>query len=154
MDKSELKSISLFDELTDEELSKMAAVLEKKTCAQGDKIYAEGEPGGQFCIIKRGQVSITRMIREGEMQTFSNLGQGMYFGIVSLVDGQTHSATAKATADTELLILNKGDFDRLVEENPACGIKFLRKVVQPLCQYTRQMNDKFIDMIQYVSMER
>ncbi len=154
MDKNELKSISVFSELTEEELAKVAAVLGKKTYFRGDKIFTEGEPGGQFCIIQRGQVSITRIIREGESQTFSNLSQGMYFGIISLVDGQAHSATATATADTELLVLNKGDFDRLAEGAPACGIKFLRGMAQPLCQYMRHMNDKLMDMIQYVSMER
>ncbi len=151
---SELKSIALFATLSEPELAKIGALLERKAYKQGDKIYAEGEPGGQLCIIRQGQVAITRIIHEGEKKNFNNFSRGMYFGIISLIDGRPHSATATATADTELWVLSKTDFDRLVEDNPASGIKILKEVVHPLCQYMRQMNNRFMDMIQYVSLDR
>lgn len=152
--KSELKSVALFATLSDDELAKVSSMLEKKTYKKGKKIYAEGEPGGQLCFIQQGQVAITRQIYEGETKNFNNLSNGMYFGIVSLIDGESHSATATASEDTELWMLSKADFDRLVQDNPACGIKILKEVVHPLCLYMRQMNDRFIDMIQYVSLDR
>jgi CRP-like cAMP-binding protein len=154
VDKSELKSISLFAELTEDELGRLAAMLKEKTFSRGEKIYGEGEPDGQFYIIRRGQVSISRTIREGQRQNLGNLGQGMYFGLISLIDGQPHSATARAKTDAELWMLKKADFDRLARENPACGIKILGVLVQSLCQYMRQINAKFMDMIQYVSLDR
>jgi CRP-like cAMP-binding protein len=151
---SELESIFLFAELTEEELAKVAAVLKKKSYSKGDKIFSENEPGGQLHIIQSGEVTITRVIREGQQQNLSNLSQGMYFGIVSLIDGQPHSATATASTDTKLLVLNRDDFYQLARENPACGTKILRGLVHSLCQYMRHINEKFMDMLQYVSLDR
>ncbi len=150
----ELRSVALFAGLSDHELAKISALLAKKTYKKGEKIYGEGEPGGQLCIIQQGEVAITHQIYEGEKKTFNTLSSGMYFGIVSLIDGKSHSATATASENTELWVLNKADFERLVQDDPACGTKILKEVLNPLCLYMRQMNDKFVDMIKYVSLDR
>jgi CRP/FNR family cyclic AMP-dependent transcriptional regulator len=154
VDKSEIKHVSIFAELTEPELTRLAEVIEKKIYARGKRIYSEGGSGGRLYVIQSGQVIITRVIREGEQQTLSSLSPGMYFGGISLIDGLHHSATATAGEDTELLLLDKADFERLAAENPLCGVKIHRALVQSLCEYLRQINEKFMDMLQYVSLDR
>ncbi len=154
LDKSEFKNMSVFAGLNEDELASLADIVSNKSYLRGDVIYEEGKPGGQLYIIRRGQVSVSRAIWEGERQVLGNLNHGMSFGVVSLIDGKKHSATAIASTDTDLWVLEKVDFDRFAKDNPVCGAKVLSNLVKDLCSYVRKINLKFLDMVQYVSLDR
>jgi len=151
---SEIRSASILEGLSEAEIKKLAEVMEWRHFCRGDVIFRENQPGGKLFIIKEGEVSITRVIREGEVQKFNHLSSGMSFGGLSLIDGREHSATATAMTDCQVAVLDKVDFDRLAEKDYRLGIKLMMNITKALCTYLRTMNEKFIDMIQYVSLER
>ena len=49
------------------------------------------------------------------------LGEGDFFGEISLIDGQPRSATITATDEVSTLTLGREQFQRLIDEHPSVG---------------------------------
>ncbi len=145
-----LKKISFFSDLSQEELKSVAEIVNSKSYTPGEVIFSENVSGGELFIIRKGKVKITKMIQEMEKQTLTILKDGEFFGELSLLDGRQHSASAEAIANLDLLIVEKTNFDRFVQDNPVAGYKILRKMTIVIAELLRQMDSKFIDMIKYV----
>lgn len=149
-----MEPMGLFTGLPDSSMEKFARIISRKFYLRGDVIYKEGGQSDGLYIIKRGEVRLTRIIREGEEQTLAQLGDGQYFGGISFLDGGHHTASAKAMVDSEVLTFSKEDFRKIAKDDPASGIRMLQNVSRSLCEYMRLINGKFMDMIQYVSLDR
>ena len=149
-----LQPVELFVGLSDSALDRFAQVINRKSYLRGDTIYKEDNLGDNLYIIKRGEIKLSRIIREAEEQTLVQLGDGQYFGAISFLDGGRHTASAKAMGDSEVFTLSREDFKRIAQQDPAAGIKVLQNISKSLCNYMRLINGKFMDMIQYVSLDR
>jgi len=154
VDKNDLGSISLFDSLEDSERETILKSMEMKTFYKGSLVFPEDEAGGTLYIIKSGEVVLSHLIREGEKKVLATLGAGGYFGDVSLLDGKEHPSTAEVVSDSVVLMLSKEKFDAFSAEFPKAGFKVLKEIVTSLCSLVRTMDEKFIDMVQYVTLDR
>lgn len=152
--KEDLEKIPLFSGFGDAEREEIASVTERKELLPDTPVFSETDPGGKLYIVYKGEVKITRLIREQEQQTLNKLQDGDFFGGVSFIDGSEHSASAVCTTDSVIFTINKSDFDKLSEKNPMMGIKILQTLILSICSYLRKMNEKFYDMVQYVSLTR
>ncbi|MBI3024328.1 MAG: Crp/Fnr family transcriptional regulator [Candidatus Tectomicrobia bacterium] len=65
---------------------------------------------------------------EGENVIVALLSTGEFFGELSLFDGAPRSATAAAAESTEILTLDKDDFNRYILENPKAALTFLAEL--------------------------
>ena len=150
----ELAVFALFEGVAEEELALLAGGAQLRRFKAGETIFQEGDPGGELCLIKEGEVKVSRLIREGESQGLGILKKGGYFGAISLLDGKPHSASVVALSDVVTIHVQRRDFEKLAQAAPACGVKLLRKVTASLCSFLRKMDAKFIDMVQYVSQNK
>ena len=149
-----LAAISIFSGLSETEYEKIAAITEKREFEKNTSVFSQTSPGGQLFIVNKGEVKISRLVRGHEEQILAVLKEGEFFGGVSFVDGQAHSASAVCTTETEVFIIDKADFDKLCDEDPALGIRIIKALTLSICNYLRAMNIKFYDMVQYVSLAR
>jgi len=154
VDKNELKKIALFASLDGKEIESLANCMTVKSVYKGGLVFPEDTAGGILYAIKGGEVKISHLIREGERQQFNTLCAGESFGSVSLLDGQEHSASAEAISDCILFELQKKDFDSFAEEFPRAGLKVLNCILVSLCSFVRAMDKKFVDMVQYITLDR
>jgi EAL domain-containing protein (putative c-di-GMP-specific phosphodiesterase class I)/CRP-like cAMP-binding protein len=72
----------------------------------GEVIFREGDRGLEAYIILSGQVELFTEI-SGSYFTVGRLAPGDLFGEMALLDGEVRSASAKATEQTELLVIQK-----------------------------------------------
>ncbi len=150
LNKDRLKEMNIFKDLSAEEIDSVASVLEEAFYKKGDKIWEEGAPEQGLQIIDYGKVRITRKTREGHRQVLSVLNENRFFGELSLLDGRSHSASAEALADTKVYILHRGKMQTLLKENPQTAYNILRELTIEMSEILRQMNAKFMDMVNYV----
>ena len=88
-----LRSVPLFQGMTDRSIETIASLAEETRFESGSTLVREGEPGDQFLIIRDGSAVVDQgghAIRE--------LGSGDFLGEISLIDGRPRSATVTATA--------------------------------------------------------
>ena len=109
-----LKRMPLFRELTYKQINSISSMLKSKTVPAQTVIIRQGDPGDAFYIIRSGEVVVTAG-SEADKKTVARLGEAEYFGEIALVTDQPRTATVTSVSETELLVLEKSDFDAVVE---------------------------------------
>lgn len=145
-----LKKISLFKDLTNDELKKVKAIIKEATFRKGDMIWEEGTPEQGLHIIDSGKVRVTRLTKEGGKQVLAVLKKDAFFGELSLLDGRSHSASAEALQKTTVFVIRKADMDKFLDKNPKTAYKIVRDLAIEISHILRNMNDKFISMVDFL----
>lgn len=109
-----LGRVPLLSHLSSMERTELAELLQPHQFDRGDTIIREGEVGKALYIIEAGQVLVER-----NDMVIAYLDEGNFFGEMSLLTNQPHSATIRAITPTEVLLLPAADFLRLLQEQPA-----------------------------------
>lgn len=114
-----LTTAPLFQPLPAERRTELLARFRPQRSEPGWEIIREGQAGGGLYLIVLGQVEITKHVpRQQRSVLLATLGDGAYFGEMSLLQGGVASASVIATRPTELAVLPADDFYALVAEYP------------------------------------
>jgi len=102
---------------------------------RGDCIYSQGDkPSAFFCIIS-GRVRA--FVGKGkDEETLEYLNCGKYFGIISLLTGDTHSVGAEAVNDSAILTIDKEDFEDILNKIPKLAIHLSKTLSRRLRKRT------------------
>lgn len=147
---SQLKDIESLREISDEALSHLAGSLQKRSYKDKEPIFNEGTMGGDLYLVGSGSVKVTKRAKEGEAQSLAVVNAGRFVGIMTFLSGGEHSADASAKGDCDLYLLDRNDFDKFVEKFPADAVKIMKLLVSELIDQLRSMNERFIDMVNYM----
>lgn len=99
--------------------ARLAARFRAKRVVPGETVLVEGAPGGGLYLILLGRVEITRRGEDGRPLRLGELGEGSYFGEMSLLRGGAASATVAACVPTEVAELAAKDFYQILSSHPA-----------------------------------
>lgn len=102
-----------------------------RTIKAGATVFAAGEIGTEFFIVKSGEVEI----RTGD-RLLEVVGPNEIFGEMALIDQSPRSADAVATTDSEVIALSKRQFFFLVGERPPFALNVMRTMARRLRQTT------------------
>jgi cAMP-dependent protein kinase regulator len=110
----------LFEVLSDEEREALVKEMELEQHDEGGVIISEGDPGVSMYVIVSGEVKVfTRAVGDGGGTVYlAKLGEGDFFGEVSLLTGKPRTATITASRATELLRLDKEKLDNALSRFP------------------------------------
>ncbi|MCH8287102.1 Crp/Fnr family transcriptional regulator [candidate division KSB1 bacterium] len=125
---SKLRQIPLFSELEDNALSELAKSLKTQTFRKDTTVVSETDEGSMLYIINKGQVKISRLSETGKEVILAILGEGDFFGEMSLLDGLARSANVITLTEAELFVLYRGTFLKLIEKNPKIAIGLLKEL--------------------------
>lgn len=105
---------------------------------KGTKIFSQGEPGDEAYLITTGGVDITCFHEAADKTLYlARLGPGDMFGELSLIDSSERSATAVASRNTELIVINRDVFWEKSYEDPTR----LKDLMQVLAARLRDANN-------------
>lgn len=120
----------LFEKLSDEEREAIVREMEVESHDVGSVIITEGEPGTSMYLIAAGEVKVyTRGSGSAGTVYLARLGEGDFFGEVSVLTGKPRTATITASQRTELLRLDKQKLDGVLSAYPG-----IRKVLDDFYQ--------------------
>lgn len=116
----------LFEVLSNEERDALVAEMELETHDEGAVIITEGEAGTSMYVIVSGEVKIYTRAGAGQSHPvyLAKLGEGDFFGEVSVLTGKPRTATITAAQKTDLLRLDKAKLDGALQKHPG-----IRKVL-------------------------
>lgn len=117
---------ALFEVLNPEERGALTREMELESHAEGSVIITEGDPGASMYIITTGEVKVYTQGKSGSVY-LANLGEGEFFGEVSVLTGKPRTATITAAKPTELLRLDKDKLDNALSMYPG-----VRKVLDDI----------------------
>jgi len=145
-----LRDILFFSDLSDGELDVVSRIVNKKNFKLGDTVFKESEDGASLYIIRKGEVKACKTSPDGELFTLTIMKDGEIFGEMSFLDGRPRSATIVAVSDLEAYIIEKSDFETLVDGNPRIIYKLLKNIVFTIHSIVRGMNARYVEMINYM----
>lgn len=137
MQASTLKSIYLFSEFSDSELTKMANIVEEKNYMPGQDIFSVGQVASAMYIVVMGSVKISVSSNSGDEIAIRNFGSGSHFGEMPFMDGDKRSATATATENTHVAEIPYNKMQGLLEAEPVMAAKFYRSTARFLANRLR-----------------
>jgi cAMP-dependent protein kinase regulator len=116
----------LFEVLSDEERNALIKEMDLEQHDEGNIIISEGDPGSSMYVIASGEVKVYTRAAGGKSASvyLAKLGEGEFFGEVSVLTGKPRTATITASQRTELLRLDKEKLDTALSRYPG-----IRKVL-------------------------
>ncbi len=93
----------------------------------GENLFKKGEHRDRMYLVKSGQIDIK--IGERLLET---IGPGETLGEMALIDQSHRSATAVASVESEVVVINERRFLRLIEKQPSFALELLRIVCRRL----------------------
>ena len=103
-------------------------------------------PGEDLMLIASGQIKITLSIGKNTIVHLATLGQGQFFGEMSFLDRQVHSADVYAQTDVELLIMTRTDFDRISASNPMLTAQVMQSIAIAISTRLRHTNSDLLQI--------
>lgn len=131
-----LKTIPIFTELTDAELRDLTRFCTPKTYRKDEVVFLEKDSGEYFYVVLTGKVKIAIQGGEGKEVILSWLTDGDFFGEMALLDEEPRSATVISADRTDMILLRREHFLRILRENPA----FMQRIFTVLSTRVRKAN--------------
>jgi CRP/FNR family cyclic AMP-dependent transcriptional regulator len=125
-----LQRVPLFSGFDEAELRGVAELSRIIEAPAGTIVTQIGEPGDAFFVIIDGTVMVRTPVGAG-----SELKPGDFFGEMSLLDGETRSATIVAATDLRLLRVDRAHFWQLLDEAP----DLIRRILTMLSRRVRRL---------------
>ena len=142
-----LKKQILLADFDIEGLEKISKILKKLSFKKEEQLFKEKDDTRGLWLIHSGKVEISRVTADGWRQTLAVLTAGQFFGELSLLENRRHVASAVAIEDTELFLLPKEDFERIMEEDIALACDIIKRIAIMMSKNLRMMNDKFLSAL-------
>ena len=121
-----LRSIPLFEGLSEADLKSLAAELEPHEYKAGTMIFHKGDMGSAMYLVDSGDINIHLPGEGSQRISLKDIARGEYFGELSLLDEMPRSASALATTDTVLLELKRDTLAQYLEKRPRVAMAILR----------------------------
>ncbi len=123
-----LKSVSIFSEMDSDTLARFEQQLTVKRYKKNNLIIFEDDRGLNLFIISKGRVKISRISEEGGEVILSILGEGEFFGEISVIDGLSRSATVTSLDEVELQVMKREDFLAVLKQYPQVSLALLKEL--------------------------
>ena len=127
-----LRSISMFEGLSEPDLDALADSLERQAFPAGTPIFAMGDAGSAMYIVDSGDVNIHLPGDGSRRVSLKDLDRGEFFGELALFDEKPRSASALATTDTVLLVLQRSTLADYLAKRPQAAMAILRTMGERL----------------------
>jgi CRP-like cAMP-binding protein len=114
LDANRLKSLPLFESVSDDELERIAPFVSEVSVSEGKHLADEGDYAYTLMAIEEGTAEVLR----GD-ESVATLGPGDFFGEVGLLDTDRRTATVVATSPMRLVTLDRWDLRRLEKSAPS-----------------------------------
>ena len=147
---ADLKAVPFFQELSEDELKKLAQVMEERTFKKGEIIFNEGEEGKALYLLIDGEVEVVKTMKGWYKETLAVFKRGRLFGELSFLSGKNHSALARTTQDVKVYVLTKNQYDKLEKNDPIITQKIMKVIALTLSTALQKMNERFLHMVNYI----
>ena len=142
MDYNKLCSLTIFRDLDKKELETIQKHIFEQNVKKDSILFVEDMPGEFLYIILSGRVDIVKETIDKEKIVLASMGADEIIGEMSLIDSQPRSATGVTSEDSVLLVINKQNFDEMLQSDPRIAAKSLMGLLKTISRRLRIMDKK------------
>ena len=131
--------VSLFAGIDDRHLDSIWRLSVEQMYKKNEMILFEDELDTRLFIIINGTVKLTRISEEGREYIFSFLGEGDFFGELSLLEDEIRSTNAVAVKESTIISFQRSDYVKIFRQFPQITLNLLREMTQRLRERDRMI---------------
>jgi len=125
------KQVSLFKDLPQGDLRRLARIVHERSYRDGEYIYEEGKPGAAMYLVRGGVVEVVRRKRNGEELPLAMLEPPASFEELAAMGAEgVRWSSARARGPVSLVAIGSSDLDALGRTFPPLANKILKKLAQ------------------------
>jgi CRP/FNR family transcriptional regulator/CRP/FNR family cyclic AMP-dependent transcriptional regulator len=121
-----LRNVHLFSALQENEIEAISRILFVGSHYKNQVIFQEGDTGDALFIVLKGTVKVCLYDEEGREYVLDVISKDGFFGELALIDELPRSANAVAMESSDLLVIKRQDFLKLLTDNPQIAIGILK----------------------------
>jgi len=133
----ELKDFELLRQLDEKTLNSLASCVGELSVPQGQRIFSQGDQGGELFLVRRGSVRILLPLKGDTQHHLTTIGQGDFFGELSFLDGSVRSANVEAKVQTDLYTLSRTKFNEQSHSDPVFGVQVFARLALAIARRLR-----------------
>lgn len=137
-----LTHVNLFANLSPQAVSELEKLSVFRKYPKNTVLFMEGDESTHLYVIKKGKVSVSVADEEGRQVILNYMGEGEYFGELSLLDGKPRSATVMTVAPCEFVAVSRASFQDLLRKDP----EFLLQVTSEIVTRVRELTESVKDL--------
>ncbi len=123
-----LAEIPLFSNMDKDEIGELRSIMTERIYQPGQDCMKTGDQNATFQVIERGEVEVWLNDTEGKKVVLDNLGPGKFFGELSMISGESRSATATSQEEVVTLELSRDQFFAFLRRRPDAAIDVLTEL--------------------------
>lgn len=154
-----LRKVSVFQELSDGQLEKIASLSREEIRVAGSSIFKEGEPAEEMYVLREGRVALEMGIRlwpeqKVRQMTIETLAPGEFFGLSALTQSEVLTMSARAVNRCKLIVLDAGDLQRLMAQDHEMGYKIAEGIANLAATRLRDARVKLMELLGHSQVAR
>lgn len=138
-----------FDELPEEVVAELTPLAKIRHLKKGEHLFKVNSPPDGLYGVMSGRVRSSAISEAGKELVIALFEPGNWFGEISMFDGLGRTHDARAIVDSEIFIVPRDAFLKLLDEKPELNIYFYKMLCRKLRLSLARIED---DYFQPVSM--
>ncbi len=143
----------LNEDIDENECGVLTAAFKLQKLAVDEILLREGEQDDALYIVIDGDIIATRNAGGDEYVILSHLKPGDIAGAMGFIDGNSHSATLRASKASHVLTLHRDVLEGMIEDHPQLVYKVMKMIIRSVHQTLLRMNQQFVQMNNYIMKE-
>lgn len=140
--RNKLDSIELFSGIGSDVLDEIFGLMKEVSFKKNTQVITQGDNSRSLFIIINGRLKVFANDEDGSQTIFTFLGEGDFFGELSLLDSAPRSASVITVDDTTLLTLSHQHFNTVLEKHP----EMCQPLFSALTARIRQMDETICNL--------
>ena len=132
IDRTLVRSLSLFDKTSDAELDKLIASAVSRRVPQGEAVFEQGQAASHFYLLLHGRLKVMQVTADGQQIIVRVVHPGDLFGFARALQRVDYPGSAIAAAESVVLSWATDMWPVFVEQNPALAVSAMQTIGQRL----------------------
>jgi hypothetical protein len=133
----QLRRVPLFQQLSPEDLQRIASVATERWFDDGEPLVREGEPGDELFVIVEGRVRVVHRADDGTERILRTYGEGDHIGELAVLRSQPRVATVVADGGSvRTLVIGGEGLTVILRERPDAAMAMLATLAERLSAQT------------------
>lgn len=146
-----LSQSALGAELSETECKALLAISQKRPLIKEEILFKEGDSDDQLYVVVAGKIDVIKNLGSKDETIMAALTAGSLAGELSFIDGEPHSMTLRSRKESEVIILNRAEFEGLIDSHPRVVYHVMRAIVRASHKLQRDLNSRFMEMNRLVT---
>ncbi|PDT85802.1 Crp/Fnr family transcriptional regulator [Sinorhizobium sp. BJ1] len=132
IDRSVVRSLALFDRMSDADLDRLLAHATARRVPPGDVVFEQGQAATSFFLLLHGRLKVTQVTEDGQQIIVRVVHPGDLFGFAKALQRSDYPGTAAAATESLALSWPTDLWPQFVEQNPLLAVSTMQTIGQRL----------------------